>query len=90
MFQSLKKTIFENWFDFTTKNIHIFNSTSTHHKSKVKGTLELYHAYISDSPNGATENEEGESADSGGWELVDQPTPTSNHSPEDTAEVQTF
>ncbi|XP_076658191.1 E3 ubiquitin-protein ligase Nedd4 isoform X4 [Halictus rubicundus] len=38
-------------------------------RSRVKGTLDLYHAYISDSTT--TENDNGDAAsDSGGWEMV--------------------
>lgn len=45
-------------------------------RSRVKGTLDLYHAYISDSTT--TENDNGDAAsDSGGWEMV-QPVNT-NH-----------
>lgn len=56
---------------------------STNQRSKVKGTLEIYHAYISDS-NGAIDTGEGDAtSDSGGWELLDQPTPTTNLTPEE-------
>ncbi|XP_031847586.1 E3 ubiquitin-protein ligase Nedd4 isoform X3 [Nomia melanderi] len=45
-------------------------------RSRVKGTLDLYHAYISDTTT--TENDNGDAAsDSGGWEMV-QPVNT-NH-----------
>lgn len=51
--------------------------------------MEIYHAYVSDS-NGAIDNGDGDTAsDSGGWELLDQPTPTSNLTPEEQpAEVK--
>ncbi|XP_012277393.1 E3 ubiquitin-protein ligase Nedd-4 isoform X2 [Orussus abietinus] len=53
-------------------------------RSRVKGTLEIYHAYISDSPG--VDTGEGENApDSGGWELLDQPAPVSNNSPVEQA-----
>ncbi|KYN01462.1 E3 ubiquitin-protein ligase Nedd-4 [Cyphomyrmex costatus] len=43
-------------------------SNHSSQRSRVKGTLELYHAYISDSSN--IENDNGDVSDSGGWELV--------------------
>ncbi|CAB0039844.1 unnamed protein product [Trichogramma brassicae] len=56
-------------------------------RSKVKGTLELYHAYISDS-NGAIDSGDNEDpSDSGGWELLDQPSPTSETPEEQSAEL---
>lgn len=55
---------------------------STNQRSKVKGTLEIYHAYISDS-NGAIDTGENDTADSEGWELLDQPTSPSNLTPEE-------
>ncbi|XP_015603684.1 E3 ubiquitin-protein ligase Nedd-4 isoform X2 [Cephus cinctus] len=61
---------------------YILRPRSNHssQRSRVKGTLEVYHAYISDSPG--IDTGEGENApDSGGWELLEQPTPTSNNSP---------
>ncbi|KAK0168409.1 hypothetical protein PV327_002212 [Microctonus hyperodae] len=49
-------------------------------RSKIKGTLELYHAYITDVS--ITDNGDGDTApDSGEWELLDQPSPTSNDIP---------
>ncbi|XP_011336946.1 E3 ubiquitin-protein ligase Nedd-4 isoform X2 [Ooceraea biroi] len=51
-------------------------------RSRVKGTLELYHAYISDSSN--TENDNGDISDSGGWELVQ---PESNSPVEQAADI---
>lgn len=61
---------------------------SSNPRSKVKGTLELYHAYISDSLSSTIESDENDTQnDSGGWELLDQPTPTSNHTPEEQTEV---
>ncbi|XP_012260925.2 E3 ubiquitin-protein ligase NEDD4 isoform X3 [Athalia rosae] len=62
---------------------YILRPRSNHssQRSRVRGTLEVYHAYISD-PTGESSSGEGETAtDSGGWELLDQPTPTSNDSP---------
>ncbi|CAD6201383.1 GSCOCG00000186001-RA-CDS [Cotesia congregata] len=58
-------------------------------RPKIKGTLELYHAYVTD--DSAAENGDGDTAsDSGGWELLDQPSPTSNDSPvQPTAEPST-
>lgn len=60
-------------------------SNHSSQRSRVKGTLEVYHAYISDSS--AIENEDGDLAsDSGGWEMV-QP---GNNSPEEhAADVRT-
>lgn len=44
-------------------------SNHSSQRSRVKGTLEVYHAYISDSST--IENEDSDLAsDSGGWELV--------------------
>ncbi|KAL6266366.1 hypothetical protein P5V15_003221 [Pogonomyrmex californicus] len=43
-------------------------SNHSSQRSRVKGTLELYHAYISDSSS--IENDNGDVSDSGGWELV--------------------
>ncbi|XP_070521583.1 E3 ubiquitin-protein ligase Nedd-4 isoform X2 [Cardiocondyla obscurior] len=51
-------------------------------RSRVKGTLELYHAYISDSPN--IENDNGDVSDSGGWELVQ---PDNNSPVEQSADI---
>ncbi|XP_044007109.1 E3 ubiquitin-protein ligase NEDD4 isoform X2 [Aphidius gifuensis] len=52
------------------------------HNSKVKGTLEVYHAYITDSTSSTTAvNGDDSVTDSSSWELVDQPSPTSNNSP---------
>lgn len=56
------------------------------HNSKVKGTLEVYHAYITDSTSTTTTttaavNGDDSVTDSSSWELVDQPSPTSNDSP---------
>ncbi|XP_057323767.1 E3 ubiquitin-protein ligase Nedd-4 isoform X4 [Microplitis mediator] len=49
-------------------------------RPKIKGTLELYHAYVTD--DSTAENGDADIAsDSGGWELLDQPSPTSNDSP---------
>ncbi|KAK0096525.1 hypothetical protein PV326_005225 [Microctonus aethiopoides] len=49
-------------------------------RSKIRGTLELYHAYITDVS--ITDNGDGDTApDSGEWELLDQPSPTSNDIP---------
>ncbi|XP_031781908.1 neural precursor cell expressed, developmentally down-regulated 4 isoform X2 [Nasonia vitripennis] len=62
---------------------YILRPRNTNQRSKVKGTLEIYHAYVSDS-NGAIDNGDADAAsDSGGWELLDQPTPTSNLTPEE-------
>lgn len=59
-------------------------------RSRVKGTLEVYHAYVSDSIN-IVASEAEITSDSGGWELLNQPTPTSNNSPvEQTTEVPNF
>lgn len=57
-------------------------SNHSSQRSRVKGTLELYHAYISDSPN--IENDNGDVSDSGGWELVQ---PENNSPVEQAAEV---
>ncbi|KAJ8678728.1 hypothetical protein QAD02_014515 [Eretmocerus hayati] len=67
---------------------YILRPRNTNQRSKIKGTLEIYHAYVSDS-NGAIDNGDGDTAsDSGGWELLDQPTSNSNLSPEEqTTEV---
>lgn len=55
-------------------------SNHSSQRSRVKGTLEVYHAYISDSS--IVDNDNGDTAsDSGGWEMV-QPT---NNSPEEQA-----
>ncbi|XP_011311029.1 E3 ubiquitin-protein ligase Nedd-4 isoform X2 [Fopius arisanus] len=48
-------------------------------RPKIKGTLEIYHAYIGDSST--PESNDDNVSDSGGWELLDQPSPTSNNSP---------
>ncbi|XP_058804141.1 E3 ubiquitin-protein ligase NEDD4 isoform X2 [Phymastichus coffea] len=69
---------------------YILRPRNTNQRSKVKGTLELYHAYISDS-NGAIDNGENDTAsDSGGWEILDQPTSNSNSPEEQPAEVTTL
>ncbi|XP_011163216.1 E3 ubiquitin-protein ligase NEDD4 isoform X4 [Solenopsis invicta] len=47
-------------------------SNHSSQRSRVKGTLELYHAYISDSSS--IENDNGDVSDSGGWELVQAET----------------
>lgn len=57
-------------------------SNHSSQRSRVKGTLELYHAYISDSSN--TENDNGDISDSGGWELVQ---PDSNSPVEQAADI---
>lgn len=44
-------------------------SNHSSQRSRVKGTLEIYHAYISDSST--VDNDNGDAAtDSGGWEMV--------------------
>ncbi|XP_014598335.1 PREDICTED: E3 ubiquitin-protein ligase NEDD4 isoform X4 [Polistes canadensis] len=64
--------------------IYILRPRSNHssQRSRVKGTLEIYHAYISDSTT--TENEDGDASDSGGWELVQ---PENNSPVEQVAEI---
>lgn len=62
--------------------IRIWYSNHSSQRSRVKGTLEIYHAYISDSTT--TENEDGDASDSGGWELVQ---PENNSPVEQAAEV---
>lgn len=57
-------------------------SNHSSQRSRVKGTLELYHAYISDSSS--IENDNGDVSDSGGWELVQ---PENNMSVEQAANV---
>lgn len=58
-------------------------SNHSSQRSRVKGTLEVYHAYISDSSN--IENEDGELvSDSGGWEMVQ---PVNNSPVEQPADV---
>lgn len=54
-------------------------------RSRVKGSLEVYHAYISDSST--VDNDNGDTAsDSGGWEMVQ---PANNSPVEDTEDVCT-
>lgn len=67
--------------------IYVFSNSSQ--KSRIKGTLEVYHAYISDSSSNVANNH-AETSDSGGWELLDQPTSTSNSPVEQPAEVLIF
>ncbi|XP_015176025.1 PREDICTED: E3 ubiquitin-protein ligase Nedd-4 isoform X5 [Polistes dominula] len=64
--------------------IYILRPRSYHssQRSRVKGTLEIYHAYISDSTT--TENEDGDASDSGGWEIVQ---PETNSPVEPVAEI---
>lgn len=57
-------------------------SNHSSQRSRVKGTLELYHAYISDSSS--IENDNGDVSDSGGWELVQ---PENNSPVEQSADV---
>ncbi|XP_072752879.1 E3 ubiquitin-protein ligase Nedd-4 isoform X4 [Anoplolepis gracilipes] len=57
-------------------------SNHSSQRSRVKGTLELYHAYISDSSS--IENDNGDVSDSGGWELVQ---PENNTSVEQAADI---
>lgn len=59
-------------------------SNHSSQRSRVKGTLELYHAYISDSSS--IENDNGDVSDSGGWELVQ---PENNTPVEQAADVCT-
>jgi len=59
-------------------------SNHSSQRSRVKGTLELYHAYISDSSS--IENDNGDVTDSGGWELVQ---PENNSPVEQSADVCT-
>ncbi|XP_014212954.1 E3 ubiquitin-protein ligase Nedd-4 [Copidosoma floridanum] len=70
---------------------YILRPRNTNQRSKIKGTLEIYHAYISDSMS-ATDNGDGDlPSDLGGWELLDRPTLISNLSPEEQpAEVTTL
>ncbi|XP_014227999.1 E3 ubiquitin-protein ligase NEDD4 isoform X3 [Trichogramma pretiosum] len=66
---------------------YILRPRNNSQRSKVKGTLELYHAYISDS-NGAIDSGDNEDpSDSGGWELLDQPSPTLETPEEQSAEL---
>ena len=61
----------------------MFNKTgnsSGSQRAKIKGTLEIYHAYISDSTGGDTTDLDT-APDSGGWELLDRPSPSTNNSP---------
>lgn len=57
-------------------------SNHSSQRSRVKGTLELYHAYISDSTS--IENDNGDVSDSGGWELVQ---PENNSPVEQSADI---
>lgn len=57
-------------------------SNHSSQRSRVKGTLELYHAYISDSSS--IENDNGDVSDSGGWELVQ---PENNSPVEQSADI---
>ncbi|XP_011869177.1 PREDICTED: E3 ubiquitin-protein ligase Nedd-4 isoform X3 [Vollenhovia emeryi] len=57
-------------------------SNHSSQRSRVKGTLELYHAYVSDSSS--IENDNGDVSDSGGWELVQ---PESNSPVEQSADI---
>lgn len=57
-------------------------SNHSSQRSRVKGTLELYHAYISDSSS--IENDNGDVSDSGGWELVQ---PENNTPVEQAADI---
>ncbi|XP_036139492.1 E3 ubiquitin-protein ligase NEDD4 isoform X4 [Monomorium pharaonis] len=57
-------------------------SNHSSQRSRVKGTLELYHAYISDSSS--NENDNGDVSDSGGWELVQ---PENNSPVEQSADI---
>lgn len=57
-------------------------SNHSSQRSRVKGTLELYHAFMSDSPN--IENDNNDTSDSGGWELVQ---PENNSPVEQAADV---
>lgn len=59
-------------------------SNHSSQRSRVKGTLELYHAYVSDSSS--IENDNGDVSDSGGWELVQ---PENNTPVEQAADVCT-
>lgn len=58
-------------------------SNHSSQRSRVKGTLEVYHAYISDSSN--ADNDNGDTtSDSGGWEMVQ---PVNNSPVEQAADV---
>ncbi|XP_020291402.1 E3 ubiquitin-protein ligase Nedd-4 isoform X2 [Pseudomyrmex gracilis] len=57
-------------------------SNHSSQRSRVKGTLELYHAFMSDSPN--IENDNNDISDSGGWELVQ---PENNSPVEQAADI---
>lgn len=58
----------------------MYKKSHSSQRPKIKGTLELYHAFITDTS--ITENGDGDAAsDSGGWELLDQPSPTANDVP---------
>lgn len=72
------------------RRILFIYSNHSSQRSRVKGTLEVYHAYVSES-TGEGASAEGETApDSGGWELLDQPNPATNDSPvEQPAQVCT-
>ena len=59
---------------------------STNQRSKVKGTLEIYHAYISDT-NGAINNTEADTEDSG-WELLGDMSISNTTTEEQPAEVE--
>ncbi|XP_043278911.1 E3 ubiquitin-protein ligase Nedd-4 isoform X3 [Venturia canescens] len=63
-----------------TKHYILRARSSGSQRAKVKGTLEIYHAYISDS-SGGDSGDPDTTSDSGGWELLDRPTPTSDNSP---------
>lgn len=70
-----------------TKQYILRPRSTSSQRSRVKGTLEVYHAYVSDSVN-IDASEADTISDSGGWELLDQPTHTSNNCPvEQPAEV---
>lgn len=61
-------------------------SNHSSQRSRVKGTLEVYHAYMSDSST--VDNENGDTAsESGSWEMVQ---PTNNSPVEQVAEVCTI
>lgn len=61
-------------------------SNHSSQRSRVKGTLEVYHAYISDSSS--ADNDNGDTtSDSGGWEMVQ---PVNNSPVEQAADVCTI
>ncbi|XP_034942339.1 E3 ubiquitin-protein ligase NEDD4 isoform X2 [Chelonus insularis] len=56
-------------------------------RPKIKGTLELYHAYVIDDSSATAENGDGDTASDSGWELLDQLSLNSMDSPQSMPET---